>query len=118
MVGFRDFLSELEGLGLLARIDKRVSTRFESAAVIKKLNSMPVIFTNVEGHEDFKLAANIAANRRLVARSLNIGEGELLNRLLYAIENPSKGEVVEDATCQEIVIRNTDLRKLPFLIFG
>lgn len=118
MVGFRDFLSELEGLGLLARIDKRVSTRFEIAALIKKLNSRPVIFTNVEGHEDFKLAANIAANRRLVARSLNIGEGELLNRLLYAIENPSKGEVVEDAPCQEIVIRDPDLRKLPFLIFG
>jgi len=118
MVGFREFLLELERLGLLARIDRRVSTRFEIAAVIKKLDSRPVIFTNISGHEDFKLAANIAANRSLVARSINVSEGELLNRLIYAIENPSKGEVVADAPCQEIIIRDPDLRKLPFLIFG
>ncbi|RLF98711.1 MAG: UbiD family decarboxylase [Thaumarchaeota archaeon] len=118
MVGLRDFLFELEKLNLLVKINRSVSTRFEAAAVIKRLEPKPIIFTNIKGYEDFRLAANIAADRKLVARSLNISEGELLNRLIYAIENPSKGEVVEDAPCQEIIIRDPDLRKLPFLIFG
>ena len=118
MAGLRDFLSELDELGILAKVDRRVSTRFEIPALIKKLDPRPVIFTNIDGHEDFRLAANIAADRGLVAKSLNIGEGELLDKLIHAIENPSKGEIVKDAPCQEIIIHDPDLRRLPFLVFG
>jgi len=118
MAGLREFLSQLDMLGILAKIDGRVSTRFEIPALIKKLDPRPVIFTNIDGHEEFRLAANIAADRGLVAKSLNIGEGELLNKLIHAVENPSKGEIVKDAPCQEIIIHDPDLRKLPFLVFG
>ncbi len=118
MAGLREFLSELDELGILAKIDRRVSTKFEIPALIKKLDPRPVIFTNIDGHEGFRLAANIAADRGLVAKSLNISEGELLDKLIHAIENPSKGEVVKDAPCQEIIIHDPDLRRLPFLVFG
>jgi len=118
MAGLRDFLSKLDMLGMLAKIDRRVSTRFEIPALIKKLDPRPVIFTNIDGHEEFRLAANMAADRGLVAKSLNIGEEELLDKLIHAIENPSKGEIVKDAPCQEIIIHDPDLRRLPFLVFG
>jgi len=118
MAGLREFLSKLDMLGILARIDRRVSTRFEIPALIKKLDPRPVIFTNIDGHEGFRLAANMTADRGLVAKSLNIGEGELLDKLIHAIENPSKGEIVKNAPCQEIIIHDPDLRRLPFLIFG
>jgi len=118
MAGLRDFLSKLDMLGILAKIDRRVSTRFEIPALIKKLDPRPVIFTNIDGHEEFRLAANMAADRRLVAKSLNIGEGELLDKLIHAIENPSEGEIVKDAPCQEIIIHDPDLRRLPLLVFG
>ena len=118
MAGLRDFLSKLDMLGMLAKIDRRVSTRFEIPALIKKLDPRPVIFTNIDGHEEFRLAANMAADRGLVAKSLNIGEEELLDKLIHAIENPSKGEIVKDAPCQEIIIQDPDLRRLPFLVFG
>ncbi|MCD6260598.1 MAG: UbiD family decarboxylase [Thaumarchaeota archaeon] len=118
MAGLREFLSKLDMLGMLAKIDRRVSTRFEIPALIKKLDPRPVIFTNIDGHEEFRLAANMAADRGLVAKSLNIGEEELLDKLIHAIENPSKGEIVKDAPCQEIIIHDPDLRRLPFLVFG
>ena len=118
MAGLREFLSELDELGILAKIDRRVSTKFEIPALIKKLDPRPVIFTNIDDHEEFRLAANISANRGLAAKSLNIGEGELLNKLIHAIENPSKGEIVKNAPCQEIIIHDPDLRRLPFLVFG
>ena len=118
MAGLREFLSELDELGILAKIDRRVSTKFEIPALIKKLGPRPVIFTNIDDHEEFRLAANISADRGLVAKSLNIGEGELLNKLIHAIENPSKGEIVKNAPCQEIIIHDPDLRRLPFLVFG
>ena len=118
MAGLREFLSELDELGILAKIDRRVSTKFEIPALIKKLDPRPVIFTNIDDHEEFRLAANISADRGLVAKSLNIGEGELLNKLIHAIENPSKGEIVKNAPCQEIIIHDPDLRRLPFLVFG
>jgi len=114
----RDFLSELEKEGELINIVKLVSTKFETAAIMKKLDGRPVLFHKIKECEGFKLAANICGSRRILAKALGVSEDDILRKLNDAIENPSKGEIVEDAPCQQVIDRNPDLRKFPFLLFG
>ncbi|MEM1708089.1 MAG: UbiD family decarboxylase [Nitrososphaerota archaeon] len=114
----RDFLNELEKEGELINIVRPVSTKFEAAAIMKKLDGKPVLFHKLKECEGFKLVANVCGNRRILAKALGVSENAILRKLNDAIENPSKGEIVEDAPCQQVVDRKPDLRKLPFLIFG
>ena len=85
---------------------------------MKKLDPRPVLFHEVKEAPGFKLLGNLCADRRVIARSLGISEKDLLRKLLAAIKNPRRGEVVEDPPCQEVVIDDPDLRKLPLLVFG
>ncbi|PUA32725.1 MAG: hypothetical protein B9J98_03895 [Candidatus Terraquivivens tikiterensis] len=114
----RDFLRELNEAGELVNVVKPVSRNFEAAAIMKKLDGKPVLFHKIKECDGFRLAANICGSRALLARALGVGEEAILKKLNDAIENPSKGRIVEDAPCQQVVERNPDLRKLPFLLFG
>ncbi|HDD66125.1 MAG TPA: UbiD family decarboxylase, partial [Nitrososphaeria archaeon] len=117
-MSLRAFLDELEESGDIFHVKKPVSTKFEIAAIMKKLDPRPVLFHEVKEAPGFKLLGNLCADRRVIARSLGTSEKDLLRRLLEAIENPRRGEVVEDPPCQEVVIDDPDLRKLPLLVFG
>ena len=117
-MSLRAFLRELEEAGELVQIKKPVSTRFEAAAIMKKLDPRPVLFHEVKEAPGFKLLGNLCADRRLLSRALGIPENKLLQRLADAIENPRRPEVVENPPCQEIIIEEPDLTKLPFLKFA
>ena len=117
-MSLRAFLDELEESGDIFHVKKPVSTKFEIAAIMKKLDPRPVLFHEVKKAPGFKLLGNLCADRRIIARSLGISEKDLLRKLLEAIENPRRGEVVGNPPCQEVVIDDPDLRKLPLLVFG
>lgn len=116
--GIRGFLKELDTSGELINIKRPVSTIYEAAAIMKILDGKPILFHSIKECENFKLTANVVAGRRLLAKALKIHEGEVLERLIKAIENPTKGTIVDEAPCQEMIVKNPDLRKLPFLRFG
>ena len=117
-MSLRILLRELEEAGELVHVEKPVSTLFEAAAVMKKLDPRPVLFHNLKEAPGFKLLGNLCADRRILSRALGVPEEKLLERLADAIENPKPFDIVEKPPCQEVVIEDPDLRKLPFLRFA
>ena len=111
----REFLKKLEKEDKLIRIKKEVSTQFEIANIIYSLDEKPVIFENVKGF-DFPIFAGITSDRDIIAQGLGTTKDQLLSKLVYALRNPEVPKIVDKAPCQEVVIRNPDISKLPLLL--
>ncbi len=110
----REFLSKLEADGKLTRIKKPVSHKYEIANIIYSLDEQPVIFDNVKGF-DFPVFAGITSSRDIIADGLGTTKEKLLFKLVDALRNPVEPEIVDKAPCQEVIIRDPDLSKLPIL---
>ena len=110
----RPFLKKLEEQGSLFRISKEVSPEYEMANIIYSLGEQPVIFENVEGY-DFPVFAGITSNRDIIAQGLGTTKEELLLKLVDAVRHPTVPEIIDSAPCQENIIKNPDLDKLPLL---
>jgi len=113
-MALRDVIEKLDEEGSLVRIDKPVSTRLEAAAIMRTLGDRPVLFTKIEGSEG-PVAGNLNASRTLVAGQLGVPAGELLGRMIEAMDRPAAPEIVSSAPCQEMVAPDVDLGKLPLL---
>lgn len=114
-MNLRDFLSALEKDNELIRIKKEVSTNYEIASIMYSLNEKPVIFENVKGF-DFQIFSGITSNRDIIAKGLGTTKDKLLFKLVNALCNPKPPKMVDEAPCQEVIIKNPDLDKLPLLI--
>jgi len=110
----REFLSKIEADGKLTRIKKPVSHKYEIANIIYSLDEQPVIFDNVKGF-DFPVFAGITSSRDIIADGLGTTKEKLLFKLVDALRNPVEPEIVDKAPCQEVIIRDPDLSKLPIL---
>jgi UbiD family decarboxylase len=110
----RDFLSKLEQENNLVRIKKEVSAKYEIANVIYSLDEKPVIFENVKGY-DFPVFAGITSDRDVIAKGLDTTKDKLLLKLVKALQNPKEPEMVDEAPCQEVIIKDPDLSKIPIL---
>ena len=110
----REFLSKLEADEKLIRIKKSVSHKYEIANIIYSLDEQPVIFENVKGF-DFPVFAGITSSRDIIAEGLGTTKEKLLFKLVDALRNPVEPEMVDKALCQEVIIKDPDLSKLPIL---
>jgi UbiD family decarboxylase len=110
----RDFLNKLEDEGKLIRIKKQVSHKYEIANIIYSHNEKPIIFDKVIGFE-FPIFSGITSNRDIIAEGLGTTKEKLLFKLVDALRNPKKPDILEKAPCQEVVISNPDLSKIPLL---
>ncbi|PNX47181.1 MAG: hypothetical protein BV457_06185 [Thermoplasmata archaeon M9B1D] len=110
----RPFLQKLEEEKKLIRIKKEVSVKKEIANIIYSLDEQPVIFENVEGYP-FPIFAGITGSRDIIAEGLGTTKDKLLFKLVDALRKPKKPEIVDIAPCQEVIIKNPDLSKLPLL---
>jgi UbiD family decarboxylase len=113
-MNLRDFLKKLDKEGKLVRIKKEVSVKYEIANIIYSLNEQPVIFENVKGY-NFPIFAGITSNRDIIAEGLGTTKDKLLFKLVDALRNPVEPKIVNKAPCQEIIIKNPDISKLPLL---
>jgi anhydromevalonate phosphate decarboxylase len=113
-MNLRDFLSKLEQENNLVRIKKEVSAKYEIANVIYSLDEKPVIFENVKGY-DFPVFAGITSDRDVIAKGLDTTKDKLLLKLVKALQNPEEPEMVDKAPCQEVIIKDPDLSKIPLL---
>jgi len=113
-MNLRDFLTKLEKKDKLVRIKKEVSVKYEIANIIYSLNEKPVFFENVKGY-DFPIFAGITSNRDIIAEGLGTTKDKLLFKLVDALRNPKKPEMVDKAPCQEVIIKDPDIGKLPLL---
>jgi len=110
----RDFLKHLEEQGKLTRITKPVSHEYEIANIIYSLNERPVIFENVKGF-DFPVFAGITSDRDIIAEGLGTTKENLLATLVDALKHPKTPDILDHAPCQEVVINDPDLSKIPIL---
>jgi UbiD family decarboxylase len=113
-LNLRPFLSKLEKEKKLVRIKKEVSVQKEIANIIYSLDEKPVIFENVKGY-DFPVFAGITSNRDIIAEGLGTTKDKLLLKLVNALRNPKEPEIVSNAPCHEVIIKDPDLSKLPIL---
>jgi UbiD family decarboxylase len=103
------FLNQLDKRSLLAHVNQPVDARYELAAVAARLGERPVLFSEVTGY-DMPVASNICASRELVRLGLDAGAGELVPRMIEAIDHPREPEVGDAAQYEE---RPADLSRLP-----
>lgn len=113
-MNLRSFLQKLEKEGKLERIKKEVSTKFEIANVIYSLDEKPVIFDNVKGYDN-SVFAGICSNRDIIAEGLGTTKEKLLAKLVEALRNPKEPKIVDKAPCQEVIVKDPDLSKIPIL---
>jgi len=113
-LNLRPFLSKLEKEKKLVRIKKEVSIQKEIANIIYSLDEKPVIFENVKGY-DFPIFAGITSDRDIIAEGLGTTKDKLLLKLVDALRNPVEPEIVSNAPCHEVIIKDPDLSKLPIL---
>ena len=113
-MNLRDFLAKLEKEDKLVRIKKEVSINYEIANIIYSLDEKPVIFENVKGY-DFPIFAGITSNRDIIAEGVGTTKAKLLLKLVDALRSPKKPTIVSNAPCQEVIIKEPDLSKLPLL---
>ncbi len=117
---FRDYLDSLERQGMLVRVTKEVSPRFEIAAGIRKVsdtNGPALLFENVAGHPDWRVAGGLFATPRLMAFALQTEENEdkLMKRYLEFSQQRLKPILVSSGPVKEVIIKgdDVDLTKLP-----
>ncbi len=113
-MNLRNFLTRLKKEDKLIQINKEVTVNHEIADIIYSLNEQPVLFENVQGY-NFPIFAGITSNRDIIAEGLGTTKDKLLLKLVHALRNPTKPEMVDKAPCQEVIIKNPDIRKLPLL---
>ncbi len=113
-MNLREFLNKLEQEKELIRIKKEVSHKYEIANVMNALQEKPVIFENVAGF-DFPVFGGITSNRDIIAKALGTTKEALLLRLVDSLRNPVEPGMVSHAPCQDVVIQDVDLDRLPLL---
>jgi UbiD family decarboxylase len=118
-MSFRSYIEKLDRQGGLVRISAPVSSEYEIAGLLKKLEPAPVLFENVkvENFKDcqFRVAGNLFPSKASFADYFNIPTAAIIPSLRQAIERHSPCQVTGQAPCQEVVISNPDLDELPIL---
>ena len=113
-LSFRKWVEKLRANGKLTEAKKPLSSHLEAAAFIKALEPKPTLL-HVEGCE-IPVAANICASRSLIAEYLNIQPGQIVAKLLAAIEHPTKPQRIDNPSCFEVSEKQVDLNRLPLLL--
>ena len=112
---FREYINQLEKKGAITKIVKEVSIDIETAAVLKTAEPTPLLFENVKGYPNYRVAGNIFSTKISIADYFGISTDLLIPRLTEAIDKRSMPEVIDNAPCQEIVLDKVDLDELPIL---
>jgi len=117
---FRDYLDYLEKNEMLVRVKKEVDPRFEIAAGIRKIsdtNGPALLFENVKGYPNWRVAGGIFATRKLMALALNTDEAEasLFERYLECDQKRVKPKLVSTGPVKEVIMKGSDidLSRLP-----
>ncbi len=109
MALLREFVNQLEGAGLLKRVQKEVDIQFEIPAIMRTLDGIPIIFENVK-NRDIPVLGNICSSRLSVARGLGIEEGNLTEKLVDAISQPRDPQIMKS---EDYIEMEPDLLNLP-----
>jgi UbiD family decarboxylase len=112
-MNMREFVDSLDSRGLLTRVKRPVSTKYEISTIVKKLKGKPVLFENVKGFS-MPVVSNVCSTRDLVCLGLGIDKKYLIHSLTKAIDHPKEPKVKKADDYEELPC---DLSKLPILTY-
>lgn len=112
-MSLREFIRKTDESGDLVIIKRPVDTKLELANVAHALEGRPVLFEQIIGYPNWRVFSGQCADRRFFSMDLGIPVGELLHKLAQAVSQPSQPQLLESAPCQEVVIEEVDLFKIP-----
>jgi UbiD family decarboxylase len=115
-LNLRTFIDTVRETGDLVTIQKPVDPHLQMAPVIAALDGRPVLFGSVAGSE-FRVLSGQCSDRRYFALALGCPIDQVVFRLADACRAPQPPPVVhrDDAPCQEVVMDEVDLLRIPFL---
>ena len=110
-----EYIKRLQQEGKITTISKTISKNLEIAGVLKGLEPQSVLFESVKESE-FRVAGNLFCNKKQVADYFGITPEQIIPTLAKAIEERSKPDTTDKASCQEVIEDKVDLDKLPILM--
>ncbi|RLI01899.1 UbiD family decarboxylase [Candidatus Bathyarchaeota archaeon] len=114
MVDLREFLNQLETENELIKIEEEVSTKFEMAANIKKLEAEKAVFFKKVKESNFSVVAAVCGNRKRICKALNVIPEKLYEKILQALKFPKKPSMAGDGKVKE-VWEKPNLKNFPIL---
>src|SRR5919107_1326004 len=113
---FRGFLSLLEKENDLIRINKTVSSKFEIAAVVSKLErKQAVLFEKIEGSE-ILVASNILGTRKRFSLALGVNdEKSIHDHIVKSIAKASTPRIISSSDAPFYENSSDDLNDLPVI---
>ncbi len=112
---FREYINQLEEKGAITKIVKEVNIDIETAAVLKTAEPTPLLFENVKGYPNYRVAGNIFSTKISIADYFGISTDQLIPRLTEAVDKRSMPEIIDNAPCQDVVMDQVNLDDLPIL---
>ncbi|MEW6588843.1 MAG: UbiD family decarboxylase, partial [Thermoproteota archaeon] len=97
MTDIRTYIDQIKKSGQLSVIKKRVSTKYEIAAITAKVDGAnAVLFENIK-ESKLRLVANLVGTRARFAKAIGATESKIHDKVTLAIKNKKRPKVVSDA---------------------
>jgi len=113
MTDLRAYLDQIKKLNELSVVKKKVSTKYEIAAVTSKIDGgNAILFENIK-ESKFRLVANLVGTRARFAKAVNAKEFDIHQKVISAIERAKKPKISPKAKFMEN--RSSDLSILPIV---
>ncbi len=115
MTTLRDFIEKLRKEGKLLELKKPISKHLELASVLGALDGQVVYTDKIKENPGARIVGNVFSTQEFVAECLGCKKEELMARLMYAIDNPSKPRLIDakKAPVLEVSEATVDLSKYP-----
>ncbi len=109
----RGYLSQVSKAKELAVVKKKVSTKYEIAAITAKLDgSKAILFQNIKENK-FRVVSNLVGTKKRFALAVGTTEDKIHDKVSYAINHASRPKIVTKAWFMENHSR--DLYDLPII---
>ncbi len=96
-IDMRSFLQEIKKTNDVFTVKKRVSTKYEIAAVTEKLDgSKAALFENIKGNK-FKLVSNLVGSRGRFAQAIGSKKSDINQKIVKAISSAKKPKISASA---------------------
>jgi len=112
-VDMRSFLQQIKKTNDLFTVKKKVSTKYEIAAVTEKLDgSKAALFENVQGSK-FKLVSNLVGSRDRFAQAIGSKKSDINQKIVKAITSAKKPKI--STTAKFFENSSNDISILPIV---
>lgn len=113
MTDIRNFIDQIKKSGQLSVIKKKISTKYEIAAITAKVDGgNAVLFENIK-ESKLRLVANLVGTRARFAKAIGADQVTIHSKVISAIEHAKKPKVISGGKFLENSSR--DLSVLPIV---